>query len=150
MSDDSLGFILSDTARLLRRAFDARARSIGVTRAQWQVLFVLARSEGESQASVADRLEIESITLGRMIDRLSEAGLVERRPDPKDRRVWRLHLTQAARPIMATLEGLGAALGAEAFAGLTPAEQAELARMLLHVRSNLTQRPAQARVEAAR
>jgi DNA-binding MarR family transcriptional regulator len=86
---DDIGFLLGDAARLLRRAFDERARTMGVTRPQWRVLALLKRFDGSTQVTIADMLEVEPITLGRMIDRLQDAGLVERRADPKDRRAWR-------------------------------------------------------------
>ncbi len=141
MAQDTLGFMLSDAARLLRRRFDARARSLGVTRAQWQVLLSLSRNEGINQAGLADRLEVENITLCRMIDRLSEAGLVERRADPTDRRVWRLHLTEAARPLLDKMLAVGAEVTSEALAGLTPGDQERLAELLDIVRTNLSARP---------
>lgn len=141
MAHDTLGFILSDAARLLRRRFDARARSLGVTRAQWQVLLSLSRNEGINQAGLADRLEVENITLCRMIDRLSEAGLVERRADPTDRRVWRLHLTGQARPLLDKMLAVGAEVTSEAFAGLTSGDQERMADLLDIVRANLSARP---------
>ncbi len=134
---DTIGVLLSDAARLLRRRFDARARSIGVSRAQWQVLIALARTEGSSQAALADRLEVETITVGRMVDRLEEAGLVERRADPADRRAWCLFLTPRAHALLADLQPVADAVRAEMLAGLCAAEQAELHRLLARVRANL-------------
>jgi DNA-binding MarR family transcriptional regulator len=90
---DSLGFLISDVSRLMRRRFDERARLIGVTRAQWRTLTTLSRHEGINQGGMADLLEVEPITLCRMIDRLEEANLVERRRDPGDRRAWLIFLT---------------------------------------------------------
>jgi DNA-binding MarR family transcriptional regulator len=144
MSEDTVGFLLSDAARLVRRSFDARARAKGVTKAQWQVLLVLSRSEGINQAGLADRLEVENITLCRMVDRLQEAGLVERRPDPADRRAWRLFLTPAAHPVIAGMRGLGAEVIGEALAGFTADEQEQLRAMLTRVRSNLATRAPEA------
>src|SRR5690606_28746084 len=88
----SLGFLLADVSRLVRRRFDARARDLGLTRARWRVLPQLRRREGINEASLAEIMEVEPITLGRHIDRLVEKGFVERRPDPSDRRAWRLYL----------------------------------------------------------
>ena len=82
---DSIGFLISDVSRLLRRRFDERARLIGVTRPQWRALTALSRQEGMQQGALAELLEVEPITLCRMVDRLEEAGLVERRRDPADR-----------------------------------------------------------------
>lgn len=133
--------LLSDVARLVRRAFDARARDIGITRPQWQVLSVLARHEGVNQGGLADLLEVEPITVCRMVDRLQEAELVERRPDPADRRSWRLHLTDRGQAIIAQLRPLAEAVQAEAFEGVSPDEQAALGAMLERLRANLTRRP---------
>lgn len=134
---DSLGFLLSDISRLLRRRFDERARGLGVTRPQWRTLLILSRHEGINQGGLAELLEIEPITLCRMIDRLAEAGLVERRPDPRDRRAWRIHLTEGARPILDELRHLGDGLMEEAMTGLSPAERESLTRALEAVRENL-------------
>lgn len=134
---DTIGVLVSDAARLLRRRFDARARAIGVSRAQWQVLIALARAEGSSQAALAERLEVETITVGRMVDRLEEAGLVERRADPADRRAWRLFLTARATDLLNDLQPVAEAVRIDMLAGLNEAEQAELHRLLGQVRSNL-------------
>jgi DNA-binding MarR family transcriptional regulator len=141
--NDSLGFLLGDVSRLLRRSFDARARTIGVTRPQWRVLTMLIRHEGINQGGLADLLDVEAITLCRMVDRLADAGLVERRPDPGDRRAWRLFLTEKAHPLLAELKILGEGLFEEAMSGLSDSEQTKLATMLELVRSNLSTRPAE-------
>jgi DNA-binding MarR family transcriptional regulator len=138
---DNLGFLIGDVSRLLRRSFDARARTIGVTRPQWRVLTMLTRHEGINQGGLADLIDVEAITLCRMVDRLAEAGLVERRSDPADRRAWRLYLTDKAKPLLDDLKILGEDLFVEAVAGLSEGEQAELKRMLDQVRGNLTTRP---------
>lgn len=140
MQQDSLAFLLSDTSRLLRRRFDARARSLGVSRAQWQVLFALSRNEGINQTGLADYLEVETITLCRMVDRLAEAALVERRPDPADRRAWRLHLTDAARPLLDALRGVGDEVIAEGVAGVEPAHLLATVAALTAIRTNLSTR----------
>lgn len=137
---DSLALLISDSARLLRRRFDARARSLGISRARWQMLFALSRQEGATQTQLADTLDVETITVGRMVDRLEEAGLVERRPDPADRRAWRLHLTPAAHPVLEALRPLGADVVEEALAGIDADERERLAGLLGQVRSNLTTR----------
>jgi DNA-binding MarR family transcriptional regulator len=138
---DNLGFLLADVSRLLRRSFDARARTIGVTRPQWRVLTMLTRHEGINQGGLAELIDVEAITLCRMVDRLAEAGLVERRADPADRRAWRLYLTDKARPLINDLKNLGEGLFVEAVAGLSETEQAELKRMLDQVRDNISTRP---------
>ncbi len=136
---ESLGVLIGDVSHLIRKRFDERARMIGATRAQWKTLLTLSRNPGTSQGALAERLEVEPITAGRMIDRLEESGLVERRRDPADRRVWRIHPTAAATPVLARLRGYADDLFGEAVDGLSLDEQAELARLLQHVRDNLSQ-----------
>ena len=138
---DSLGFLLSDASRLLRRRFDQHARAIGVTRPQWQVLFALSRLEGTNQGSLAEHLEVEAITLCRMLDRLQEAGLVERRADPADRRAWRLFLTDKARPLLDGMREVGDRVLEEALAGLDAPARDALTQSLGRIRLNLTTRP---------
>ncbi len=140
MADDSLAFLVGDVSRLIRRRFDARARVLGVSRAQWRVLFALSRNEGINQTGLADYLEVETITLCRMVDRLAEAGLVERRPDPADRRAWRLHLTDAARPLLDQLRAVGDEVVAEAVVGVDPARLEAAISALNMVRTNLSGR----------
>lgn len=135
---DSLGFLISDISRLMRRRFDERARLIGVTRAQWRTLSILKRHEGSNQGMLADLLEIEPITVGRMIDRLEEAGLVERRRDPADRRVWRIHLTEAAQPVLAQLRSLADAMFDEMMTGITTEERERMHAALAVLHANLT------------
>ena len=89
-------FLLHDVARLLRVDADKRARAHGMTRAQWGILIWLERQPGISQKELAELLEVEPITVARLIDRLEARGMVERRPDPRDRRIWRLHLLPPA------------------------------------------------------
>lgn len=134
---DSLGFLISDVSRLLRKRFDERARLIGVTRQQWRTLSVLKRHEGSNQGMLAELLEVEPITLGRMIDRLEEAGWVERRRDPGDRRVWRIHLTDAAQPILLQLKTIADALFVDAAEGISSDDQTKLHALLEQLRSNL-------------
>jgi DNA-binding MarR family transcriptional regulator len=95
-----------ETSRLLRNFIDQRAKTRGTTRAQWIVLFRLRQQEGLSQVDLADVLELQPISLVRLLDRLVEHGLVERRHDPKDRRANRLFLTEAGRKLVGDLDGL--------------------------------------------
>jgi MarR family transcriptional regulator, transcriptional regulator for hemolysin len=150
MTQDSLAFMLSDSARLLRRRFDARAQSLGVSRAQWQTLFALTRMEGTNQANLADYLEVETITLCRMIDRLQEAGLVERRPDPADRRAWRLHLTGKAHPLLDELRMVSEQVVGEALAGIDDDLRAILTAGLAAVRANLSRKGADTKPDGHR
>jgi DNA-binding MarR family transcriptional regulator len=135
--DRNFAFEINETAQALRRGFDRRAAALGVTRAQWRVLARLGRQDGQRQVELADALDLEPITLCRMIDRLQEAGLAERRPDDKDRRAWRIHLTPKALPLLEKLRSLGEAFLAEALAGLDEAEQARVLTALQRVRENL-------------
>jgi DNA-binding MarR family transcriptional regulator len=133
----TLGFLLNDVARLLRKRFDQKARALGLTRAQWQVLAHLALNEGIHQGALADILEVEPITLVRILDRLQGAGLIERRPHAKDRRVWLLHLTPTARPILDDMRVLGAETREEALAGVPAADREHLMTILTTMKSNL-------------
>jgi DNA-binding MarR family transcriptional regulator len=135
-----LGFVLHDVARFLRKRFEQRAREarLGLTRAQWSVLAHLARQEGINQAALAQILEIEPITLVRLLDRLQAAELIERRPDPRDRRARALYLTPAARPLLDRIWTLAASVREEAMAGLSTTERDQLIDMLLRIKANLT------------
>ena len=109
---------------------------MGVTRAQWKVLFKLTRTPGLRQVELADMLDLEPITLCRIVDRLEEAGLVERSRDPDDRRAWRLHVTAEAQPLIAKLQGVGAELVEHAFAGIDPKDIETAREVLARVREN--------------
>ncbi|MES1995393.1 MAG: MarR family transcriptional regulator [Pseudomonadota bacterium] len=130
--------MISDVSRLMRRRFDERARLIGVTRTQWRVLKFLQRGEGINQGGLADLLEVEPITLCRMIDRLEEAGLVERRRDPADRRAWQIFLTERARPLLEELAHLAEAMLGSALQGVSPAEYDAVMATLRRIHSNLS------------
>jgi len=136
----SFGFLLHDIARLLRKKFDQRARGLGLSRAQWQVLVHLSRHEGINQSGLADILEIENITLGRLIDRMEEAGWVERRPDPDDRRARLLYTTPKVAPVMERMRELAEATRNEALAGLSAPQRDALVDTLIQVRGNLSER----------
>ena len=127
---------IGETAHALRKAFTRRATALGVTGAQWKVLFKLSRTPGLRQVELADMLDIEPITLTRILDRLQEGGLVERASDPDDRRAWRLHITAKAKPIVAKLRAIADDLTAEAFAGLNPKDIDITRRVLAQVREN--------------
>lgn len=137
-----VGTVLAQVARLMRRAFDERAREIGVTRPQWQVLSVLLRHEGIKQGGLGEILEVEPITAGRMIDRMQDAKLVERKTDPADRRAWRLFLTPRGREIIDRLQPLAMETTEEALKGISEEDQADLLRTLDTMLENITGRPA--------
>ena len=133
----TLGFLLHEVARLLRRRFEQNARGSGLTRSQWQVLAYLAKNEGINQSGLADLLEIEPITLCRIVDKLQALELVERHPHPSDRRVWLLHITPAARPKLTQLGKLGEVTRGEALAGVSEADTERLLKTLQALKSNL-------------
>src|SRR3954470_1929000 len=133
---ETLPFEIGETAHALRKAFDRRAVGLGVTRAQWKVLFKLTRYPGMRQIELADMLDIEPITLPRIVDRLEEAGLVERAADPADRRAWRLHVTARAQPLVEKLRRVGDQMIAEAFAGIDPKHIEITREVLARVREN--------------
>jgi DNA-binding MarR family transcriptional regulator len=130
---------IGETAHALRKAFGRRAASIGVTGAQWKVLFKLTLKPGLRQTDLADLLDIEPITLTRIIDRLQEAGLVERTPDPTDRRAWRLHVTEKAQPVVGKLRAIADEMTAEAFAGIDPQDIEVMRQVLARVRERVGQ-----------
>jgi DNA-binding MarR family transcriptional regulator len=133
---ETLPFEIGETAHALRKAFDRKAVGLGVTRAQWKVLFRLERQPALRQIELADMLDIEPITLSRIVDRLEESGLVQRVADPADRRAWRLHVTARAQPLIAKLRGIADELVADAFAGIDP-KDIEITRQVLgNVREN--------------
>ena len=139
--DPVFGFLVHDISRMLRKRFDRRARDIGLTKSQWIVLAHLARHEGIHQGGLADILELEPATLARHLDRLEDTGWIERRPDPSDRRAWRLHLTGKATPVLEKMGDLVEITTREALAGLSREERERLQAQLLTIRANLTDRP---------
>jgi MarR family transcriptional regulator, transcriptional regulator for hemolysin len=133
----TLGFLLHEVARLLRKRFEQRAGHLGLTRSQWQAIAYLAKNEGINQAGLAEMLEIEPITLVRILDRLAERGLIERRQHPTDRRTWQLFLKEAARPLLVAMQPLGEATRAEALNGLSDGDRDRLFQTLTLMKSNL-------------
>ena len=136
-------FMLNDVARMLRTYADQRAAQFGITRAQWVVLVRLDRSEGLKQSELAEVLDLQPISLTRLLDKLCECGLIERRPDPVDRRAKRLFLTPAARPLLEKLGNLGEDLMATALAGVEPDSVERMITQLGIVKENLRQAIAQ-------
>ncbi len=111
-------FTIMDVARLLKTYADQRARQFGISRAQWAVLIRIDRNEGLKQSELADMLDLQPITLTRLLDRLAGNGLIERRADPNDRRANRLYLNPAAKPLLDRLSELGADMMETVLAGL--------------------------------
>ena len=137
---ETIGFLLNDTARLFRRAFNARTRDSGITALQWRLVTYLIRHDGIRQGPLAELIEVEPITLSRMVDRMVEAGLVERRADPTDRRAWLLHLTPRAHAMIESKSQLVGQLTDEATEGLSAAEHDQLIALVERVRANLSRR----------
>jgi len=133
---ETIPFEIGETAHALRKAFDRLAVGLGVTRAQWKVLFKLTRHPGLRQVELADILELEPITLCRIVDRLEEAGLVERTRDPDDRRAWRLNITDKAQPLIKKLQAVGADLVDQVFAGIDPKDIETTRKVLAQAREN--------------
>lgn len=107
-----IGLAIHELSRLLRREYEARARQLGFTEGQWRTLWHLQRNQGFSQVRLAEILEMQPISLVRVLDRLESAGLIERRPDPRDRRAVQLYLTPAAGPVLESLRRIGEDLDA--------------------------------------
>lgn len=137
-NDPSLGYLLADASRLLRRRFDQESRDLPMTSAQLQIVARLSRNEGISQAALAALLEIEPMTLSRHVDRMEVAGLVQRQPDPNDRRARRLFTTELARTLLAPMRARATVVYEEALAGIAPAQRDELFANLQLIVENLS------------
>jgi MarR family transcriptional regulator for hemolysin len=133
----TLGFLMFDVGRLWGKRFDQRAKPLGLNRAQAKVLGYLARNEGINQAGLAELLEIEPITLVRLLDRMGHAGWVERQPDPNDRRAHRLYLGAKARPVLAAIRKVSDETREEALDGVSPREHELFRQMLERIHGNL-------------
>jgi len=136
-ADRNVGFLLNDSARLMRVNYDRRMRELGLTRSQWWVLTHLYFHEGINQAELSAILEIERATLGRLLDRLETKGWIERRADMRDRRVKRVFLTGEVDALLRTMRALARDLRSQALDGLTAEEQERFIEILLQVKSNL-------------
>jgi len=135
--DNDFLFLLYDVARTMRTRADQRARTRGMTRAQWVILARLERQPGITQNEMAAIVEVEPITIARLVDRLEARGLVERRADPKDRRVWRLQLTPAAAPVLREINKYRAEINEIITAGMSDATRRTLKEGLLQMKINL-------------
>ena len=135
--EQSIGFLLSDVSRLLRRDFDRRVRELHLTQAQWRAIAQLSREDGIRQTTLADRLEVQPITLARLIDRMQSAGWVSREPDPDDRRATLLYLTDKAQPILAQMRRHADEAIEEVFAGVSATARKALRSALIRMKQNL-------------
>jgi MarR family transcriptional regulator for hemolysin len=130
-------FTLAELQRLLRVYADKEAARYGITRAQWAVLAKVERFEGLKQTELAEQMEMQPITLTRLIDRLCDNGWIERRSDDADRRVNRLYLRKAARPLLGKLSGLRSELTATALDGINPSDAQRLLSQLELIKENV-------------
>jgi DNA-binding MarR family transcriptional regulator len=134
---EHIGFYFADIGRLMRKRFDGAAKVSGVTGSQWRVLLLLHRKPGMNQGQIAEHLEVEPITTCRMIDRMEQAGLVERRRDPLDRRARLIFLTDAAAPLLEGLRNRGEMVASHSLRGFSDDDREQLLRLLDRVRNNL-------------
>jgi len=139
VSPPTLGFLLHDVARLLKKRLEQNSRESGLTRSQWQILACLAQNEGINQKGLAELLDIEPITLGRIVDKLEALRLIERNPHPTDRRRWLLHLMPAARSRLELAGECGDVTRGEALAGVSEEDRQHLLKTLQALKENLTQ-----------
>ncbi len=134
---DAFGFLFHDVARLLRKNFNRRVQSLGLTQEQCRAILQLSRHEGIQQVQLAELLEIKPITLARLLDKLQENGLIERRRDPDDRRAFRLYLTRSAHLLLKKILAIGAATRADANRYIAPAELETVYSVLSRLKANL-------------
>jgi DNA-binding MarR family transcriptional regulator len=137
MDQHHLAFVINDVARLYRRRFDERTRSFGITGPQMRALVQIMRFPGINQGALAERLDVEPITTCRMVDRLEQADLVQRRRDPQDRRAWQLFLTRTAEPIAQQLQAIGQGVLNDSLEGIEPAAHDTVMAALERIRDNL-------------
>ena len=140
---ERLGFLIHDAGRLMRRRFETLGAAYGLSSAQWRLMVRLVKEEGVeegrgvTQARLAELLEIEPITLVRILDKLEARGLIERRQHASDRRVWLLFLTPAAHPILAEMRAVGDRTRAEALASIPDEDRVKLLDTLTQMKANL-------------
>lgn len=137
--DPSFGLLIYEISRQMRKRLEQRAKGLGLTRAQWQALVKLNRNPDLSQAQLADMLDLEPITVSRLLDRMEEAGLIARRPHPTDRRIRLVSVTETAQPILDRFRVLVDELHEEILGHLKPAERAEMIARLTAIRAILAE-----------
>jgi DNA-binding MarR family transcriptional regulator len=148
--EKSLGFLLHDVARLLRKRFEQKAKGLGLTRSQWQILAHLAQNDGIQQGMLADLLELEPISLVRILDRLEQSELVERRAHPTDRRIWQLYLQDKAYPVLEQMREIGSETKSEALEGISRADRDRLVHVLTQMKTNLASATSRSAQDAKR
>ncbi len=143
--EPSLGLIIADISRLARKEFDRRVRDLGLTRAQWLFLYNVAQQPGCTQSELAERLQMEKITVSRQAERLLKAGWIERRDHAEDGRAYRLHVARRAEPIITRLTDQASRLRSDYMRGLSSARRSALFADLLHIKTNLLRMEAEAK-----
>lgn len=134
----NFGFILNDVARLMRTTFDRRVKALGLTRSQWWVLNHLFRNDGATQSELADILEVEKATLGRLLDRMEQKGWIRRESHAGDRRAKRVFLTDEVEPALKAMRAAAAEVRRDALSGLSTAQQEQFVDALLAIKANLS------------
>lgn len=134
----NFGFILNDVARLMRTTFDRRVKALGLTRSQWWVLNHLFRNDGATQSELADILEVEKATLGRLLDRMEQKGWIRRESHSEDRRAKRVFLTDEVEPALKAMRAAAAEVRRDALSGLSTAQQERFVDALLAIKANLS------------
>ena len=137
--DEPFGWLATDVSRLMRTIFDRRVRQLGLTRPQWLALVRVQRRPGASQSELADMMEMEKAPAGRIVDRLVEKGWLERRPDPNDRRINRVYLTELGERVYAAIQPTSEATVADALADLPAADQERLIALMTRVKARLVE-----------
>ena len=135
--ESSVGYLLADVSRLLRSDFDRRVRDLKLTQAQWRAIAHLELAEGMNQATLADRLDVTPMTLARLVDRLEEAGWVERKSNPNDRRASQLFLTKKVGPILKQMHARAEVTLRDLLAGISATSQRQLIKTLQQMKRNL-------------
>lgn len=137
-SNRGFGFLMTEASRLLRRLIDRRLMPLGLTRAQWAVLAALSARDGQTQSQLAESLEIEKSTAGRLIDHLESGGWLQRCPIPGDRRFWSVHLSAKAHPLIAEVQQIILDTRAVMLGGLSEPQQLQLSAAIRTVKANLS------------
>lgn len=146
----SFGYTVADITRLFRRVFDRRSSHLGLTRVQWRALSRIERAEGLSQKQLAEDLDVEAIAIGRVIDRLENAGFIERRADPNDRRCWKLFIAPKANDVMADMKLVSSLLRDDVLNNIDPQDLATTLRVLATVKDTLNELDREGRPNAVR
>jgi DNA-binding MarR family transcriptional regulator len=136
-SERHFGWLVTDVSRLMRTVFDRRVKATGLTRPQWLALVRLKRRPGASQSELADMMEIEKAPAGKIVDRMQEKGWVERRPDPADRRINRIHLTERGERVYDAIQPISTATISDALEDLSLSDRERLADLLARVKDRL-------------